>query len=83
MKNNYEKQVELLLNVLSIISQSKLFALKGGTAINFFLREVPRLSVDIDLTYLPIEPREQSLQKIHEELISIGNNIKMHHLLFL
>jgi predicted nucleotidyltransferase component of viral defense system len=79
MKNNYKKQVELLLNALSIVSQSKLFALKGGTAINFFLREVPRLSVDIDLTYLPIEPREQSLQKIREELIVIGNNIKMYY----
>lgn len=79
MKGNFERQVELLLKVLPIVSQSELFALKGGTAINFFLREVPRLSVDIDLTYLPIEPREQSLQKIREELIAIGNNIKIHY----
>jgi predicted nucleotidyltransferase component of viral defense system len=37
--------------------EDEAFALKGGTAINFFLRDMPRLSVDIDLTYLPIEPR--------------------------
>lgn len=41
-----------------------LFALKGGTAIHLFVRDMPRLSVDIDLAYLPARgPRETALQK--------------------
>lgn len=54
----YLAQVKLLLQVLPIINQQDCFALKGGTAINLFIRDMLRLSVDIDLTYLPIEPRE-------------------------
>jgi predicted nucleotidyltransferase component of viral defense system len=42
----------------------KYFALKGGTAINLFVRDMPRLSVDIDLMYLPVESREVSLSNI-------------------
>ena len=41
-----------------------MFALKGGTAINLFYRDLPRLSVDIDLTYLPIKDRADSLAEI-------------------
>src|SRR5690606_13433230 len=40
------------------------FALKGGTAINLFVRDMPRLSVDIDLTYLPVAGRPESLAAI-------------------
>ena len=47
----YVRQVELLLDVLPEIEKEKHFALKGGTAINLFYRNLPRLSVDIDLTY--------------------------------
>ena len=61
---NYQKQVKLLLEVLPFIAREECFALHGGTAINLFVRNMPRLSVDIDLTYLPIEPRGQSLEKI-------------------
>lgn len=60
----YVSQVELLLKILPIINMQDCFALKGGTAINLFIRDMPRLSVDIDLTYLPIEPREQFLKNI-------------------
>ncbi len=42
--------------------------MKGGTAINFFVRDLPRLSVDIDLTYLPIQPRQESLQQINQAM---------------
>jgi predicted nucleotidyltransferase component of viral defense system len=45
------KQAELLLRILPLIHKEEAFALKGGTAINFFIRELPRLSVDIDLAY--------------------------------
>jgi hypothetical protein len=47
------------------------FALKGGTAINFFVCDMPRLSVDIDLTYLPINEREAALEGISRALSSV------------
>ncbi|HMN25827.1 MAG TPA: nucleotidyl transferase AbiEii/AbiGii toxin family protein [Ignavibacteriaceae bacterium] len=67
----YLKQAELLLRVLPHIAREEVFALKGGTAINFFWRDFPRLSVDIDLTYLPIQERELSLVDISDRLASI------------
>jgi predicted nucleotidyltransferase component of viral defense system len=49
----YHRQAKLLLKILPLIECYPVFALKGGTAINFFLRDMPRLSVDIDFTYTP------------------------------
>ena len=66
--NIYYKQVQLLLEVLPFINNESCFALKGGTAINMFVRDMPRLSVDIDLMYLPIEDRTNSLRHIAESL---------------
>lgn len=60
----YNEQVQLLVRVLPYVTQEKVFALKGGTAINLFVRDLPRLSVDIDLTYLPIEDYETSVAGI-------------------
>jgi len=74
--SRYYQQVRLLLSVLPIISLEPQFALKGGTAINLFIRDMPRLSVDIDLTYLPIEPREASLDGIHEGVKRIEKDIE-------
>ena len=65
MRENYIHQVELLLDVLPVVMKDSRMALKGGTAINFFYRNAPRLSVDIDLCYLPIEERKTSFQNIH------------------
>ena len=62
----YKNQVALLLEVLPVLNDFKCFALKGGTAINLFIHDMPRLSVDIDLTYLPIESRDIFLQNIQE-----------------
>ena len=50
MKEIYKKQIYLLLSCLEIVLDDDRFALKGGTAINLFYRNSPRLSVDIDLT---------------------------------
>lgn len=47
--NPYYRQVQLLVRLLPLVAQEPCFALKGGTAINLFVREFPRLSVDIDL----------------------------------
>ncbi len=55
MNAAYRDQVRLLLKVLPLVAEEEALALKGGTAINLFERDMPRLSVDIDLTYLPFE----------------------------
>ncbi len=67
-KEAYKKQVRLLLGVLPEIARENCFALHGGTAINLFVRDMPRLSVDIDLTYMPIADRESSLGNISDVL---------------
>jgi len=72
----YRRQVELLVRTLPYVAEEECFALKGGTAINLFVRDMPRLSVDIDLTYLPIADRDQSLAEIDEALKRIGTRIK-------
>jgi len=61
---NYVEQVELLIETVPYIASNKKFALKGGTAINLFLMDMPRLSVDLDLCYLPITPRDEALSDI-------------------
>lgn len=73
---NYKNQVDLLLQVLPEVAKEKCFALHGGTAINLFIRDMPRLSVDIDLTYIPIEGRDTSLQKIVAALDNIKVNLE-------
>jgi predicted nucleotidyltransferase component of viral defense system len=72
----YFKQAQLMLETLPFVAEEECFALKGGTAINFFVRDMPRLSVDIDLTYLPIEDRATSLRKISEALNRISAKIQ-------
>lgn len=72
----YRKQVELLLSVLPEVAKEKCFALHGGTAINLFVRDMPRLSVDIDLTYVPLEDRAMSLANISAALGRIKTNIE-------
>ena len=72
----YRRQVALLLRVLPLVAEEPCFALKGGTAINLFLRDLPRLSVDIDLAYLPVEPRAPSLASIEAALTRIAKRIK-------
>lgn len=64
MNDRYKNQVSLLIRVLPVIAKERDLALHGGTAINLFIKEMPRLSVDIDLTYLPVENRTESLKKI-------------------
>lgn len=64
----YLAQVDLLLEVLPVLNKFDCFALKGGTAINLFIRNMPRLSVDIDLAYLPIEPRHIFLENMTAQL---------------
>ena len=75
MEEVYKKQVSLLLDVLPEVAKEDCFALHGGTALNLFVRDMPRLSVDIDLTYVPIEDRETSLENINQALLRIKDQI--------
>lgn len=72
----YQQQVRLLLQVLPLVDKEDCFALKGGTAINLFVRDMPRLSVDIDLVYLPIEDRSTSLGNIKSALGRVSADIE-------
>ena len=74
--SKYRAQVDLLLQILPYVAREEIFALKGGTAINLFIREMPRLSVDIDLTYLPFDTRDIALQNIQEGLGRIKENLE-------
>lgn len=75
MAEPYRDQVRLLLDILPLVMAEPVFALKGGTAINLFEWDMPRLSVDIDLTYLPNHDRKESLAAIGEALARIGAEI--------
>ncbi len=74
----YKQQVALLLEVLPLVAKETCFALHGGTAINLFVRNMPRLSVDIDLTYIPIEERIATFENINLSLEKIKNKIELH-----
>ena len=72
----YQKQVALLVRVLPLVAEEQEFALKGGTAIKLFVRNMPRLSVDIDLTYVPVADRATSLRAIDEGMKRIADRIQ-------
>lgn len=71
----YQEQVALLIRILPLVAEEEIFALKGGTAINLFVRNMPRLSVDIDLAYLPVQGREESLKAIDAGLKRIADRV--------
>ncbi len=73
--DRYRQQVALLLRVLPLVADEPDFALKGGTAINLFVRDMPRLSVDIDLTYLPVADRATSLAAIDAAMVRLAERI--------
>jgi predicted nucleotidyltransferase component of viral defense system len=77
MHERYIEQVRLLMRTLPSIAEEKVFALKGGSAINLFYRNMPRLSVDIDLVYLPVEDRETSLRNIDDALNRIVDTLTL------
>ena len=79
MKQAYRNQVALLVETIPLIAREPCFALKGGTAINLFYHDMPRLSVDIDLAYIRFDDRttavpniDAALSRIAESLTSLG-----------
>ena len=73
--NPYYRQVQLVVRVLPAVAAEECFALKGGTAINFFVRDLPRLSVDIDLAFLPITEFDVARWQISEALGRIRDRL--------
>ena len=76
--NPFTEQARLMIALLPQVAKQTCFALKGGTAINLFIRDMPRLSVDIDLAYLPVEDRQTSLTNIDKALAAIATDIEQH-----
>lgn len=72
----YRRQAALLIRTIPLVAEETSFALKGGTAINLFVRDMPRLSVDIDLTYLPIADWATSLANIDAAMQRMAERIR-------
>ena len=77
MNQAYTSTVQLLLAIAPAIFETPLFALKGGTALNLFVQDLPRLSVDIDVVFLPHDiDRDDALQAIKDELAAAKTRIQ-------
>ncbi|HOS30916.1 MAG TPA: nucleotidyl transferase AbiEii/AbiGii toxin family protein [Treponemataceae bacterium] len=75
MKKDYRDKVSLLINTIPHIAKESCFALKGGTAINLFYLDMPRLSVDIDLTYIKFDDRSTAYMNINKALERISKSL--------
>lgn len=75
-RERYMAQVRLLTRTLPFIAEDPVFALKGGTAINLFHRDMPRLSVDADLVYLPLQDWQESLAGIDAALQRLTQRVE-------
>ncbi|MFW7377496.1 MAG: nucleotidyl transferase AbiEii/AbiGii toxin family protein [Oligoflexus sp.] len=75
VSEDYKDQVSLVLEALPIVAAQKVFALKGGTALNIFYSNLPRLSVDIDLCYIMAKDRRESFREMHSALAEISNQL--------
>jgi predicted nucleotidyltransferase component of viral defense system len=76
MNPMYVQTVNLLLDVVPSVFKAPFFAMKGGTAINLFVQDMPRLSVDIDVVYCDhTVDREEALQQISHELNRISAEV--------
>src|SRR5690606_6297362 len=74
--NRYSGQVQLLVDILPVLAKEARFALKGGTAINLFEHDLPRLSVDIDLTWLPVQDFEADVAAISTALERLADSFR-------
>ena len=69
MKQEYIDTVRLLIDAAPVVFESTRFAMKGGTALNLFVQDMPRLSVDIDVVFTDhTMPREDALRAIESDL---------------
>lgn len=77
MDKTYVDTVRLMLGLAPHVFQQPLFAMKGGTALNIFLHDMPRLSVDIDVVFVDHRTsRDAALSLIQEELRSLAERLE-------
>lgn len=77
MNQAYTATVQLLLAIAPAIFETPLFALKGGTALNLFVQDLPRLSVDIDVVFVRHDlDRDEALKAIKAELTAAKARIE-------
>src|ERR1039458_4434512 len=77
MNQVYLDTARLMTQAAPLVFADDVFALKGGTAINLFIRDMPRLSVDLDLVFPDYTlPREQALNRIAEGLRESADRLK-------
>ena len=76
MNDAYKQQVRLLLEVLPEVAKENCLAMHGGTAINLFVRDMPRLSIDIDLTFVELGEREEAINAINEALVRVKERVE-------
>jgi len=76
MNDLYKTQVALLIRIIPSVYMIKNFAIHGGTAINLFHKDMPRYSVDIDITYMPVTERDESLKAINAHLLELKQMIE-------
>lgn len=72
----YTDRVRLLVEILPVLASESGFALKGGTAINLFEHDLPRLSVDIDLAWLPVHDYAEDAKLIAEALGRLADALR-------
>ncbi len=76
MDKSYVDIVRLMLEVMPDVFQSRSFAMKGGTALNFFVQDMPRLSVDIDVVFASHQTgRDAALAEIAAELAALQRRL--------
>lgn len=76
MNELYKKQVALLIRIMPSVYRIQDFAVHGGTAINLFHKNMPRYSVDIDITYINVQNRDESLKAINTHLVELKQLIE-------
>lgn len=77
MNQTYLDTARLLIQVAPLVFADGTFALKGGTAINLFIRDMPRLSVDLDLVFPDHSlPRDEALTRINEAIQQSAERLK-------
>lgn len=77
MDKAYIDTVRLLLEIAPEVFRADCFAMKGGTALNLFVQDMPRLSVDIDVVYVSHRAsREEALAEIGRELATLRQRLR-------
>jgi hypothetical protein len=77
MNDIYIETAKTMVRIAPLVFTDERLALKGGTAINLFLRDMPRLSVDLDLTFTDYTlSRSAALAAINDAISSAQVRLK-------